>query len=173
MACGRRHAVCTFDEARRLIRAQAALWVERCGCRDQRAACRRARVEVSLAFTDQPGRRPISAAEAAALLDEAAVRHLVARPFRSADGVTEGVCLCCDDCCAIAGAPGEPGALHARTDLGACSGCGACVDACHFGARVLAGGRLVEDLARCYGCGLCVLPCPFGCVRMVPRYSSR
>lgn len=59
--------------------------------------------------------------------------------------------------------------LVARVDKEACSGCGACSDACAYGAiRVLGGSALVFD-ALCHGCGLCPAICPTAAIREVPQ----
>jgi ferredoxin len=56
----------------------------------------------------------------------------------------------------------------ARTDAARCSGQGACVAACPFGARAVIGGqaRLVD---LCFGCGLCAAACPEGAIEMQAR----
>lgn len=53
----------------------------------------------------------------------------------------------------------------------ACSGCGACVAVCSFGALHMdkALGRPVVDLGRCYGCGVCRHACSTGALFLVPR----
>lgn len=60
-------------------------------------------------------------------------------------------------------------AAVAEADPAACTACGACRDACVFGAvRVLGDSALVfEEL--CHGCELCLRLCPAGAVRMVGR----
>jgi heterodisulfide reductase subunit A-like polyferredoxin len=57
----------------------------------------------------------------------------------------------------------------ARTDPGACAGCGTCAEVCHFGAREIRDGALVVADRRCYGCGLCADVCPGRCVTMALR----
>lgn len=41
-----------------------------------------------------------------------------------------------------------------------CTGCGACVSACKFGAVSLKDGAAVVDEAACTGCGACARACP-------------
>jgi NAD-dependent dihydropyrimidine dehydrogenase PreA subunit len=55
----------------------------------------------------------------------------------------------------------------AHTDPDRCTGHGACVDACPFGARALGHGqaRLVQP---CFGCGMCVAACPEDAIKMQP-----
>jgi len=57
------------------------------------------------------------------------------------------------------------GAYLAETDLDRCTGHGACVDACPFGARGLVSGR-VQLVGPCFGCGRCVAACPEGAISM-------
>jgi ferredoxin len=60
------------------------------------------------------------------------------------------------------------GEYVARTEAGRCTGDGACVAACPFGARAVVDGQAV--LAdTCFGCGLCASACPEGAITMRPR----
>lgn len=56
-----------------------------------------------------------------------------------------------------------------------CTGCGTCVERCHFGTNRLVNGVSQFDVARCYGCGLCVSTCSGEARRMVERegYSNQ
>ena len=54
-----------------------------------------------------------------------------------------------------------------------CTGCGICVERCHFGANSLTNGVSEVDLAKCYGCGLCVSTCAGGARTMVEREGYR
>jgi heterodisulfide reductase subunit A-like polyferredoxin len=99
---------------------------------------------------------------------------LVARPFRDEEERvrTEGICFCCDDCCAYFLDPTEVcdrGDLIETTGRDECDDCGLCVEACRFGARSIVEGALALRRENCYGCGLCVGACPRGAVRMVRR----
>ena len=62
------------------------------------------------------------------------------------------------------------GEYVARTDAGLCVGDGACVTACPFTARAVAGGRAVL-VDTCFGCGLCAAACPQGAITMEARRS--
>ena len=173
------HFVCTSSEALQIIARHGRYWVSDCYCRAHGPGCRRSRMDVCLQFkpataASAAGRHEISSREVQSILDEARTKGLVARPFRDplvADGI-EGICFCCDDCCSYFRRPGEVcdrGASIESTDFEACTVCGACVPACYFGARAIAGDRLVIDAGRCYGCGLCVASCPEGAIAMTPR----
>jgi MinD superfamily P-loop ATPase len=59
--------------------------------------------------------------------------------------------------------------LFADVDSSLCTACGACRDACAYGAiRVLGGSAIVFD-ELCHGCGVCSDVCPNGAVREVSR----
>jgi ferredoxin len=66
-----------------------------------------------------------------------------------------------------------PGERTAAVDPLACSGCGLCLERCHFGALTLAddAGRTAAriDAARCFGCALCANACPEGAMAILPR----
>lgn len=57
------------------------------------------------------------------------------------------------------------GEYFADTDLARCTGHGACVAACPFGARRLADGK-ARMMEPCFGCGSCVTACPQGAIAM-------
>ena len=56
-----------------------------------------------------------------------------------------------------------------------CIGCGACVEACKFGAICIGErGVAVVDPGRCRGCGACTRRCPKGIIEMIaPDRSIR
>ena len=172
------HYVCTHEKAKELVDAHAKFWVCNCGCREAHKGCARSRMDLCLMFhPDDPGsgsgKHEISAKDAQAILDEARVNHLVARPFRSeARTGTDGICFCCDDCCGYFLHPEEKcdkGDLVSATDVDACTDCGACTDICYFRARTMEEGKLAVDVDACYGCGLCRDACQEACIDMVPR----
>ena len=173
------HFVCTLDEARKIIDEQDRCWVSNCACREHRGPCKRSRMDVCLQFAaktaaDGSHKKKASKATADRILEEAAEKHLVPRPFRSEDrSKTEGICFCCDDCCGYFLGLHEPcnkGDMIEVTDTGACSECGVCAEVCHFGARTIGKKQqLVVDRDKCYGCGLCADVCPTGCITMVLR----
>ena len=43
---------------------------------------------------------------------------------------------------------------------GMCTACGACIEACAFGAISAADGAVAIDRASCKGCGACAPACP-------------
>jgi len=56
----------------------------------------------------------------------------------------------------------------ARADPARCTGYGACVQACPFGAWALVDGR-ARVAGTCFGCGMCAAACPEGAIEMVKR----
>ena len=136
-------------------------------------------MDLCLQFRDDTGvgdssRREASREQVEAVLAEAREKHLVPRPFRDEATLsrTDGICFCCDDCCAYFLDRSErcdKGAYIERTDMADCTDCGACVPACYFGARAMADGTLQVKREECYGCGLCLDACPEACISLEPR----
>ena len=69
----------------------------------------------------------------------------------------------------------HPGPDIVALDSESCTGCGRCVERCHFGANSLVNQTAEVDLTKCYGCGLCVSTCSGEARRMVKRegYHNR
>ncbi len=74
-----------------------------------------------------------------------------------------------------AGAVMFPGPDIVTLNSEKCTGCGTCVERCHFGANTLVNSSSEVNLAKCYGCGLCVTTCTGLAREMVNRngYSCR
>ncbi len=66
------------------------------------------------------------------------------------------------------------GHYRAHADELACTGCGACVGRCPFGALSLDArdGRVRVDAGACYGCGVCRSACPREALRLEPRAGA-
>ena len=155
-------------------------WVSTCWCRAEKGKCARSAMEVCLSFredspADPSGMKEVSRDEVLALIDDARERGLVSRMFarKGGDGEIEGICFCCDDCCAFFTGRTEDRPARGRsiesTIEGCCSSCGMCERACRFGARMMDEGELVVVRHRCYGCGVCAETCPTNCIEMLPR----
>ena len=78
-------------------------------------------------------------------------------------------CLCCGPCksckgCIVLGLQPEIAEIEVNEDL--CSGCGACVAVCPYGASTLETSddkiRSVVDDSKCKRCGVCITVCPAG-----------
>lgn len=72
------------------------------------------------------------------------------------------------------------GVMHRGPDVVAldrdqCTGCGTCVERCHFGANALVNSIAEVNLKKCYGCGMCVSTCAGQARKMVNRdgYTPR
>ena len=59
-----------------------------------------------------------------------------------------------------------------KIDAQACIGCGACVNACPFGAMKLVDGVAVVDMDRCTLCGTCVDACPVSAIERPPQAEA-
>ena len=173
------HYVCTHEEALALAASRSHYWLSDCGCRTEAGGCRRSRADVCLYFeadfSPTGGNwRKIGEDELGELFLEATRTRLVTRPFRSETDASRvaGICFCCDCCCAYFRDPTascERGGMTESTDLSRCAACGACVEACYFGARSLKDFGLEIDRQQCHGCGLCVDACTERCIRMIER----
>lgn len=174
------HSVCTRDEAREIVGARDRFWLSTCWCREEKGKCARSPMDICLSFReDSPanpaGMKEIPRDEALTLIGDAREWGLVSRAFarKGGDGEIEGICFCCDDCCAffterIQDKPAR-GRFIESTIEGCCSSCGMCERACRFGARMMDEGELVVIRYKCYGCGVCAETCPTDCIEMIPR----
>jgi ferredoxin len=52
-----------------------------------------------------------------------------------------------------------PSGYVCRADVELCLACGACIDACQFGALCLIDGAVSVDDEACMGCGVCISKC--------------
>jgi ferredoxin len=173
------HYVCTDEQARALVDNRSEFWVADCGCRLKRGKCNRSRMDVCLWFRGDVvpwgvNLKHIGRAEVDAILQEAAEKHLVRRPFRNDKdrSITEGICFCCDDCCEYFLNRAErcdKGIFKEQTDMEVCTHCGICAEVCYFGTRKMVDGELIIDRNECYGCGLCREVCPEDCIQLINR----
>jgi len=171
------HYVATYDQAKALLEAREQVLVDNCGCRQP--SCKRSHKRLCVWFTQEDRGKgsvdPLTQAQAIELLEYAHKQRLVARPFRdfATHTRTNGICFCCDDCCAYfvnpKGEPCDKGESIEQTNLPECTDCGQCEAACYFGARKMVDGKLALDREKCYGCGLCTDVCPTNCITMVQR----
>jgi len=121
--------------------------------------------------------RRVSLDEAAERLKLANQSGLVHMTLYNPEQWVFAVCSCCPCCChdmqilKLLGRTDQVAQADyvARTDMEACSHCGACVERCYFGARLMEEGRMVYKPEVCYGCGLCVTVCPEGAIKLELR----
>jgi ferredoxin len=175
-----------YEQASRLIDRARSWGVRRCICRVQRGlidkSCDHA-VENCLVFAPSEGAfersgetRAITRAEAHEILRQAAEEGLVHSTMNQCDQIFY-ICNCCTCCCGVMRGVAEFGVptAVARSDFRAsvcverCTGCGACVRRCQFGALSKEGDICVVDHARCVGCGVCVSACPVEALAMERR----
>lgn len=131
------------------------------------------------AFAKAPGFRVLSMEEALEVLSRADAEGLVHSTSNVRTGVSY-ICNCCACSCGVLRAYAEQGHRNAvaRSDfraeaiVGACSGCGLCIERCPFKATSLDDGAVSIDADRCYGCGLCASACPAAAIGMVLRPES-
>jgi Pyruvate/2-oxoacid:ferredoxin oxidoreductase delta subunit len=172
------HFVCTMEEVPEIASKHKNFWVSDCGCRERKGRCTQSRHDVCLIFNklaEGSGgeKKEINKEQLQEIFSEAENKKLVPRPFRSDDRNTiEGICFCCNDCCAYFLDPSEAcdkGAFVESTLMDDCTHCGLCVDLCYFGARKMKNDKLIIISKNCYGCGLCVNSCPAECISMLKR----
>jgi ferredoxin len=115
------------------------------------------------------------AEEVLRLADEHGLVHLT---LYSPEQYPYCLCSCCSCCChdlqLLINYDRKDLIAHseyvAQDNTEDCVHCGACVDRCVFGARVMENGLLKFDPNVCYGCGLCVSTCPSEAIEMVFRH---
>lgn len=182
--------IATYDDSRAIVRGQGSIALANCICRVQQGlldkGCEKP-LEVCLLFgkwgqhyIDSGMARPITVAEALAVLDRAEAAGLVTQPSSSQN--PGGMCNCCGECCAVLrGLNRLPRPAEAVTssyfgvvDSDACSGCGTCLERCQMGAIALNDEPVAEiSLDRCIGCGLCVTTCPTEALRLEVKPEDR
>ena len=64
------------------------------------------------------------------------------------------------------------GGSGAVIDFERCTGCGACVEACRFGAVELIMGKARVRSTACEGCGVCAHICPVDAVELIPETAG-
>jgi electron transport complex protein RnfB len=166
-----------YEHALQLVENARSWGLRRCICRVQRSlvgkSCDHV-VENCILFAPVEGAfdgseitRTVSKQEALEVLRAAGEAGLV-HTTRNHAGQPEYICNCCECCCGILRGLtefGNPAAIarsnfRAVVDGEACTGCGTCVERCHFGALDVPEDRCAVDTSRCLGCGLCIGSCP-------------
>jgi Na+-translocating ferredoxin:NAD+ oxidoreductase subunit B len=145
------------------------------GCDYPREACL-SFAPVEHAFDHDPVARTIDKEEALEILRQAAAAGLVHTTGNYRDGHFY-ICNCCPCCCGVLRGLTEfdiPTAVassgfHSQVDDQLCSGCGDCLERCHFGALSMQGFTCEVEVTRCVGCGLCVSSCTTGALYLERR----
>ena len=168
-----------YDHARDLIlNGPTEIVVDECACRQNVAnPCTPTQVcmvigqpfvDFALAHHPKTSRR-LTRAEALALLEAEHKRgHVHSAWFKDATmGRFYAICNCCKCCCGGIEAMRKyavpvvaSSGYVAIVDAGLCSACGACAEACPFGAISLNGSGALVDWKTCMGCGICEGRCP-------------
>ncbi|MFH1689645.1 MAG: 4Fe-4S binding protein [Candidatus Eisenbacteria bacterium] len=175
-----------YERASELLERAGAWGVRNCICRVQQKLIGKGcdhTVENCLVFAPKEGvfdgsgeTRPITKYEARRILAQAADEGLVHSTMNQRDQIFY-ICNCCTCCCGVMRGVAEFGVptAVARSDFRAvvaedrCTGCGACVRRCQFGALSKDGDLSVVDYARCVGCGVCVSACAVEALAMERR----
>ena len=182
------NTVLNLDSVKRYIDGARRISVKNCVCREKRGHCDNP-LETCLQLNDAAelnlgrGRaREVSREEALRIVERAHEAGLAPMAYTRTDTPNpEGVnyvCNCCSCCCSVLGVTLKLGRnVHLLksiaatiTDADRFTGCGACVDRCHFDARKVVDGRLEFDKDLCFGCGLCVDTCPSKAISLIPLY---
>jgi electron transport complex protein RnfB len=168
-----------YEKASQLIENAKAWGLRKCICRVQRQLIGKGCdhvlencilfAPVEGAFDNSEITRKVSKGEALRVLHEAEEAGLV-HSTENHQGRVYYICNCCPCCCGVLRGLVEFGVRNsvARSDFQttvdseACTGCGACLDRCHFGALSVSDDVCRVDPDRCLGCGLCVSACPEG-----------
>jgi len=177
--------VLPYERASQLVEGAAAWGVVDCICRRQQRLLGRgcsAPLDVCLTLSSSPGAfdrssvvRPLSLEEAKDALrrsEEAGLIHSTS----NTQGDIWYICNCCTCCCAVMRGAAALGlgqsvahsGFWAVVDEEACSGCGACLERCHFGALQVEAVASI-DHQRCVGCGLCSTACPVQALHLERR----
>jgi Na+-translocating ferredoxin:NAD+ oxidoreductase subunit B len=183
--------VYAYEQASALLESAQSWGVRDCICRVQQKlvdkGCERP-VEACLVFAPVENAfghdqtiRPLSKQGAFEILEQAEAAGLVHTTGNYRDGHFY-ICNCCPCCCGVLRGLTEfdiPTALassgfYSHVDEQICSGCGECLERCHFGALSLVGEVCQVEVARCVGCGLCASACSTGALRLErrPEYAA-
>ncbi len=166
-----------YERAAELIEGAKSWGVRPCICRVQKTligqGCDHV-VESCLVFAPVEGvfddngiDRPITKQESLEILRAAAEAGLIHSTGNYKSG-NSYICNCCACCCGVLRGVVELGMSQTIARSGflvvvdgeACTGCGACVARCQFGALSVSDDVCRVEVARCSGCGQCTLACP-------------
>ena len=174
-----------FESAVEIINSVQAWGVTDCICRKQKALigdpCEHP-LDVCMVLHERPGIfdgstyiKALTKDEALATLRRAADAGLVHSVSNNQQGQWY-ICNCCTCSCGVLRGMAELGIANVvarssfvnQVDEASCIACGACVEACPFGAMSVDDVAHV-DRVRCVGCGVCTLSCPQEALHLVER----
>jgi len=174
-----------FESAAEIVASARSWGVTECLCRKQQALIGQPcghPLDVCMVFSERPGFfdgssyiKALTQDEALATLRRAAEAGLVHSVSNNQEGLWY-ICNCCTCSCGILRGMAELGIANVvarsafvnRVDEELCIACGACVDACQFGALSVDDVARV-DAVRCVGCGVCTVACPQEALSLVRR----
>jgi ferredoxin len=181
-------AVEPYESAADIVAKAQAWGVTDCICRTQQALigepCGHP-LDVCMVLSDHPDAfeaiptiRALTQEGALATLRRAAEAGLVHSVSNNREGMWY-ICNCCTCACGILRGMADLGIANVvarssfvnQVDESLCIGCGACVDACQFGAMSVSDVATV-DTVRCVGCGVCTLACPQDALSLIRRPAA-
>ncbi|GAB6096285.1 4Fe-4S binding protein [Desulfatiferula olefinivorans] len=119
--------------------------------------------------------RAIDKDEARAILRDCEEKGLVHVTMNKSH-VGHFICNCCSCCCQTLPLIisdrlnlTAPSRFCATVDPSVCSGCGTCLDRCHFNAITLTDDAAVVNEELCLGCGLCHGTCPESAITLTEK----
>ncbi len=170
-----RQQILDFESVREIVENARSLAVTNCTCRLAQRRCeanleRCLQVNKAADYNIARGSgRAIGKEEALEILrlsEEEGLIHVTINK----SSVDNFICNCCPCCCQALPVLLErgvrvvdPSRFRAVIDTEACSGCGTCVERCHFRAIEMADVAepfAIVDGELCMGCGLCLVTCP-------------
>jgi len=160
------------EQITEIVRSARRIVVQSCPCRKRERQCDNP-IELCISLNELADYilhrglgRELTVDEALALLHQAEELGLI----HQVDNVDRAsvICNCCPCCCVLLRSVVHYGVrsaivksrFRAQVDPDLCTDCGICLERCHFGALVSAGGVMTVDPAECFGCGLCASACP-------------
>jgi len=180
--------VYSFPEVEDILRGAETIVLQDCVCRTRLRNCD-APVHTCILLDERAEARlrgkpiernaeKVSLGKALETLKEANEAGLVLMALTARDDEKPTtICNCCSCCCHALSGLLRHDVAHlvlasryvAENEAALCTGCGACVARCCFGARKMTNGKLFLDTSRCFGCGLCVSSCPAHAIRLTER----
>jgi ferredoxin len=176
-----RQQVLDMDSVSAIIETADALAVTKCTCRLIAHKCDNPlevciQVGNAARYTlDRGTGRAIDKDEARAIIRDCEEKGLVHVTMNKSH-VGHFICNCCSCCCQTLPLIisdrlnlTAPSRFCAQVDPSACSGCGTCLDRCHFNAIALIDDVATVNEELCLGCGLCYGTCPESAITLTEK----